>query len=104
MALHFLECFYELLQIFCIEHDGGLLAAARLLAYLEELTVAALLQIDVERALTTMNGNAVYFVSKTAVTAATALWSAGRLLLLFTGIVGLTTGKFGHWIEHRKNG
>lgn len=70
--LHLLERFDELVQILHIEHDGGLLAAAGLFGNFEEFAVAGFLEVDVERALTCVDGDAVHILSETTACIVTA--------------------------------
>ncbi len=74
LALHLIECSNEPRKILRIEHDSRLLSSAGLLGDLEEFTVAALLEIDVERALATVDGHRVYLVCE----ASTGTGGTGR--------------------------
>ncbi len=75
--LHFLECLDELWEIFDVEHDRRLLTTAALLADLEELAVTRLFEVDVERALASVDGDAVHIIRKVAASAASARWTWG---------------------------
>lgn len=77
LGLHFLKRIDHGIQILDIENDGGFLAAAGLLGNLEELPVTGLLQVDIERALTSTDGDGVELLTITAVIATSAtVWTA----------------------------
>lgn len=100
MTLHFLKCGNELIKIFCIEHDSGLLAATRLLGDFEKLAIGRLLQVDIKRALLGMNGDGMQIVCKATATAAlrSAFGRHGRAVIA----VLAASRQIGHGIEHRK--
>lgn len=110
LRLHFLEGLDELWQIFDVEHDRRLLAAAALFADLEELTITGLLEVDIERALACVNRDAVHVISKVSATATRTrrTWRARlhRSRTAHEGIVGTTCRRceISHGIEHKKKG
>lgn len=108
--LHLVECRDELIEVLSIEHDGRLLAAAALLRDLEELAVAALLEVDVEGALLRVDRHAVKIVREgtvssaatlaAAVTAAVTMWTWSWCRSTKVVTMRRAAGEFRHRIKH----
>ncbi len=78
---HLLERSDELLQILGIKHDGRLLSATGLLGHLKEHTVAGLLQVDIERALLSVNRDGMNIIRESALSTALECRSWCRCVL-----------------------
>ena len=103
--LHLLQRFHKFRKIFRIEHDRRLLSSTGLLGNLEELAVAALLQIDIERALASVNRDGVNLVGKaTACSTRGARGAGGCRCGLIIAESAAGTGKLRHGIEHKRKG
>lgn len=101
-ALHFIERRDELRKILGIEHNRRLLSSAGLLGNLEKLAIAALLEVDIERPLATVDRHGVDLVCEASSGTGSAgrAWCCWRWLIIAEPAAG--TGKFRHRIEHIK--